>query len=174
MVLCAVFQNAWTTEKSERDFASLRGVLEEHLILQQAPFQYKDHLYWYGDFHYKDKTVMRPSYLYNDNPYTGKTTSLYWGDPLITIFFIVIYVSPGCHFCKCLLYFINISWDFYTIAVSYISYKNAIFSASQLIPTMEITMVSNNMLYDIMVIRYVCSIWSNSYCELLRWKKNIN
>ena len=31
----------------------------------------------YGDSHYKDETFMRPSYLYNGNPYTGKTTSLY-------------------------------------------------------------------------------------------------
>ena len=33
------------------------------------------------DFHDKDKTVMRPSYLYNGNPYTGKNTSLYWDGP---------------------------------------------------------------------------------------------
>ena len=28
----------------------------------------------YGDFHYKDKAVIRLSYLYNGNPYTEKTT----------------------------------------------------------------------------------------------------
>ena len=33
------------------------------------------------DFHDKDKTVVRPSYLYNGNTYTGKTTSLYWDGP---------------------------------------------------------------------------------------------
>ena len=34
----------------------------------------------YGYFHYKDKTVVvvRPSYLYDWNSYTGKTASLYW------------------------------------------------------------------------------------------------
>ena len=26
------------------------------------------------------ETVVRPSYLYNENPYTGKTASLYWND----------------------------------------------------------------------------------------------
>ena len=31
----------------------------------------------YRYYHYKDKTVVRPSYLYNGNSYTGKTTSLY-------------------------------------------------------------------------------------------------
>ena len=42
-----------------------------------AQFQYKDRLSRYRDSHYKDKTVSRPSYLYNGNSYTGKTTSLY-------------------------------------------------------------------------------------------------
>ena len=32
----------------------------------------------YMDFHYKDKTVMRLSYLYNGNPQTRTMTSLYW------------------------------------------------------------------------------------------------
>ena len=44
---------------------------------QRALFQYKDHLSRYGYFHYKDKTVVRPSYLYKGNSYTGKTGSLY-------------------------------------------------------------------------------------------------
>ena len=35
----------------------------------------------YGDFHAKDKTVVRPSYLLHGDPYTGKTTSLYWDAP---------------------------------------------------------------------------------------------
>ena len=38
----------------------------------KAPSQYKDRLSKYGEFHYKDtETVVRPSYLYNGNPYTG-------------------------------------------------------------------------------------------------------
>ena len=36
------------------------------------------HLSIYGDSHYKDKTVIILSYLYNENTYTGKMTSLYW------------------------------------------------------------------------------------------------
>ena len=39
--------------------------------------QYKDSLSRYGNFHHKDKMVSRQSYLYNGNPYTGNTTSLY-------------------------------------------------------------------------------------------------
>ena len=38
-----------------------------------------------GLFFHKDKTVVKPSYLYNKNPYTDKTASLYWGDPLVEI-----------------------------------------------------------------------------------------
>ena len=34
---------------------------------------YKDHLSSYGDFHHKDKTVVRWSFLYNGNPHTDKT-----------------------------------------------------------------------------------------------------
>ena len=30
------------------------------------------------DFHYKDKTVMKLSYLYDGNSYAGKTSPLYW------------------------------------------------------------------------------------------------
>ena len=33
-----------------------------------APFEYNGRLSEYGDSHYKDKTVVRPSYLYNGNP----------------------------------------------------------------------------------------------------------
>ena len=33
-----------------------------------------------GVSHYKDKTVARPSYLYNGNSCNGKTTSLFWDD----------------------------------------------------------------------------------------------
>ena len=43
--------------------------------------QYKDHLSRYGDFHYKDETVVRPSDLYNGNSYTVKTALLYWDSP---------------------------------------------------------------------------------------------
>ena len=35
----------------------------------------------YGDSYAKDKTVARPSYLWHGDPYTGKTTFLYWDGP---------------------------------------------------------------------------------------------
>ena len=40
--------------------------------------QFKDHLSWYRDSHYKDNMAMRLSYLYNDHPYIDKTEYLYW------------------------------------------------------------------------------------------------
>ena len=43
----------------------------------------------YWDSHVKDKTVARPSYLKPGDPFTGKTTWLYWDDPLW--FFMVHY-----------------------------------------------------------------------------------
>ena len=48
------------------------------IVDTQGPFQYPDCHLRYGDFHYKYKTVVRPSYSYNGNPYTGKTASFYW------------------------------------------------------------------------------------------------
>ena len=43
-----------------------------------APSQYKDGQSRYGNSHCKDKAVVRPFHLYNGNPYTGKTASLFW------------------------------------------------------------------------------------------------
>ena len=44
--------------------------------------QYNGHLFRYRGSHYEDKMkvkmVMRLSYLYNENFYTGKSASLYW------------------------------------------------------------------------------------------------
>ena len=39
---------------------------------------YKDKV---GKPHYTDKMVCRPSHLYDSNPYTSKTASLYWISP---------------------------------------------------------------------------------------------
>ena len=39
--------------------------------------QYKDYLSRYGGSHFEEKTVVRPSFLYDENSYTGKTASLY-------------------------------------------------------------------------------------------------
>ena len=46
-----------------------------------AMFQNKDHLSWWRDLRYKDKTVSQPSYLYEWYAYAGKMTLLYWGSP---------------------------------------------------------------------------------------------
>ena len=35
----------------------------------------------YGDFHYQEKNVVRPSYLNNGNSYRRETASLYWDPP---------------------------------------------------------------------------------------------
>ena len=42
-----------------------------------GPSKYKDDLSRYGDSHYKGKTNVRLSYLYNGNSDIGKTASLY-------------------------------------------------------------------------------------------------
>ena len=47
----------------------------------RASSQYKDHPLWYIDFHHKDETIARMSYLYNGNPHTSKTASLYLDSP---------------------------------------------------------------------------------------------
>ena len=55
----------------------------QHRTEGRAPSQCKDGLSRYDDFHYKDKTVVRWSYLYNGNLYTDNMTSLYWYGPQI-------------------------------------------------------------------------------------------
>ena len=52
------------------------------LTTEPRPDLSVDALSRYGIFHYKDKTVVRPSYLCNGNPYTGKTF-LYWDGPRV-------------------------------------------------------------------------------------------
>ena len=66
------------------------------MIIFRAPYRYKDCLSVfpvYRNSHCKDEMVMRLSYLYNENPYTGrvylyngnfqtdKAASLYWDGP---------------------------------------------------------------------------------------------
>ena len=41
-------------------------------------FNIKMSSYQYRNSHCGDKTILRPSYLHNGIPYTGKMTSLYW------------------------------------------------------------------------------------------------
>ena len=43
-----------------------------HIHICRALFQYKDRLSRYGKFHYQDKTIVKPSYLYNGDSRTGK------------------------------------------------------------------------------------------------------
>ena len=44
--------------------------------MHQGRFQYKNCLSMFTDYHYIDKIVMRLSYLYDGNSYSGKTISL--------------------------------------------------------------------------------------------------
>ena len=62
-----------------------------------ATFQYKECLSKCGYLYYKDKTVMRLSYLYDQSLYTGKTASFYWDGPPTAIAGATILVP--CHLC---------------------------------------------------------------------------
>ena len=44
----------------------------------RTPFQHKDLLSRFRDYHFKDKTVVRLSYLYNGNSYACEIASLCW------------------------------------------------------------------------------------------------
>ena len=44
----------------------------------RVSFQYKDRVAGYMNSYYKDKTVVRRSYLHNGNSYAGEITSLCW------------------------------------------------------------------------------------------------
>ena len=50
----------------------------------RCSFQCKGRLSKYRDFHYKDKAVVRPSYLYlyDENSYRGKAAFIYWDGSL--------------------------------------------------------------------------------------------
>ena len=60
---------------------TVHGLSPAGTATTKAPSQYKDGLSRYGDSHYQDKTVIRRSYLYYDNPYCGQTVPLFWDDP---------------------------------------------------------------------------------------------
>ena len=55
-------------------------------IVYCAPSQYKQCLSRYAYSHLKGKTLWRPSYLWHEDHYTGKTTSLYCDGPQITCY----------------------------------------------------------------------------------------
>ena len=58
-----------------------------------APSQYKRRFSRYGNFHYEEKTVVRPSYLYNGNRYAGKMMLLYQNGPLVCL---QMYIYIAC------------------------------------------------------------------------------
>ena len=65
--------------------ASWIPIIDTHINLGTAGrrLNIKKSSYQYKDSRYKDKTVVRPSYLYNGNSYAVKTILLYWDGPLI-------------------------------------------------------------------------------------------
>ena len=58
-----------------------------------------------GELHYKDKMVARSFFIYNGDPYIGKTTSLYWDGPQKDSgshqVDYHIYIPWSEHVCKC-------------------------------------------------------------------------
>ena len=63
-------------------------LVRQHLYIETVPrilFQYKDHLSRYREFPYKDKMVVRPSYLYNGNSTAATRSSLYWNGALAVL-----------------------------------------------------------------------------------------
>ena len=71
-------QCCWCTFKFQSDTSTLTSNLKTSEDQGTIPYQYRD-------THYKDKTVSRPSYLYNGNPHTWKDrlyieTGLRWQD----------------------------------------------------------------------------------------------
>ena len=70
-------------------------------LITRALCQYKECLSMYGDFHYKYKTLMILSFLYNGDFYAARTTSVYHDDvvkwklvPRYWLFVRGIYRSP--------------------------------------------------------------------------------
>ena len=96
------------------DCSALSGKQHESLtgvwgIVAWVLSQYKNHLSRYGDSHYKDKKVVRLSYIYNGNSYTDKMTSLYWISPLMFFFWSphlkyiqqkMLYTPPNTFYCS--------------------------------------------------------------------------
>ena len=80
----------------------------------RALSQYKDSLSRFVDFHYKDKTVMRPCYPYNGNSYTGETTSLYyWNSPQGPLLLTWINFNPSMD--KELHALLTVGWNYLSI-----------------------------------------------------------
>ena len=71
-----LYKHSW--KDSLQDTIPCYSLFAFHSETTWAPSQFKGRLFRYGDFHDKDTTVVRPSYLYNGNSYIDNTFSLYW------------------------------------------------------------------------------------------------
>ena len=90
-----------------------------------ASFHYKDRLFKYGHFRFKDETVVKPSYLYNGNFYTDKTASLHW---------------DGALFSKCSIYeFMHVVWTDGQLSPWHIVFSIVLYST---VTNQESTMIS--------------------------------
>ena len=73
------FTKIWIDLTSLVSMIKWEGTSKAHsTIATRGLNQYKDAILQYRKSHCGDKTILRPSYLHNGIPYTGKTTSLYW------------------------------------------------------------------------------------------------
>ena len=84
-------------------------------------FNIKMSSYQYRKSHCGDKTVARSSYLHNGISYTGKMTSLYWTNPLVSEGTALISneILPCCWLCDILTQ--------YTVAKSFCSWNGLSF-----------------------------------------------
>ena len=72
-----LIRSCWTLLMLEMVYSSLFG--QYHACwCPEGWINIKMPSYQYRKSHCGDKTILRPSYLHNGIPYTGKTTSLYW------------------------------------------------------------------------------------------------
>ena len=85
-------------------------ILDNDPLDKLSPSQYKDCLSRYKDFHYEEKTDVRPSYLYNGHSYTAKTTCLFWDPPSITkiMWLYICFSSPITFLKDVIVYVYNI------------------------------------------------------------------
>ena len=82
-----------TDQRKYQSSASLAFVRGIHRWPVNSPSQYKDNLSRYGYSHYNDEKVVRPSFLYNGNPYIGKAP-WYWDSPRILAWFALYHLCP--------------------------------------------------------------------------------
>ena len=73
-------QHCTRTTQTQR--CSIHLQLQNPHTLVWSQFKIKIPAYQCMECHYKDEVVSRLSYVYNGNPYTGKTVSLYWNSPM--------------------------------------------------------------------------------------------